>query len=70
MSTIYPAQRIFAHGVVLLAVGVLAVSPVAQPTTTDTLTPPGDVPTVVGQSRYGVTFCEIFPFIPGCNANQ
>lgn len=47
MSNIYAVQRLFAHGVALLTVGVLAVSPVTLPTTTDKATPPGDA-TVVG----------------------
>lgn len=70
MSNIYAVQRLFAHGVMLLAVGVLAVSPVALLTSTDKVTPPGDVPTVVGQPRYGAALCRTLPFLPICNTNQ
>lgn len=66
MSSIYAVQRLFAHGVMLLAVGVLAVSPVTLPTTTDKVTPPSDVPTVVGQPRYGLFYCKYLPHLPGC----
>lgn len=65
MSSIYAVQRLFAHGVMLLTVGVLAVSPVTLPTTTDKATPPGDA-TVVGQPRYGLFYCKYLPHLPGC----
>lgn len=66
MSNIYAVQRLFAHGVALLAVGVLAVSPVTLPTTTNKVTPPSDVPTVVGQPQYGLFYCKYLPHLPGC----